>query len=172
MRPAEHRVQLLAAASGEQREQEYAAHAASIPRSVETQPEESREPGERHAELTRAAHCAEAGVATALAAVATSYTQWNAALAAGTEPAWLAVLDHDLDNDGAADFTLTLRDSDDETSIANDPSIDNDLAVYVVSACTKYPDAPVRVAQLVRYRGGGSCYQSQLGGCGGHNNAN
>lgn len=130
----------------------------------------------RGAELSRASntavHCAEAGLATALSTVATSYTQWNAALAAGTEPAWLASLDHDLDNDGTADFTLTLRDNNDETSVADNPAQDNDLAVFVVATCTKYPDIPMRVAQLVRYSGGGTCYQSQLGGCGGNNNAN
>jgi hypothetical protein len=129
----------------------------------------------RSAGLTRdknaAVYCAEAGLSTARAAVAASYAQWNAALAAGTQPSWLASLDRDLDNDGAADFELTLRDNDDESG-TDDPAHDSDLAVFVASTCVKYPETPVSVAELVRYSGGGNCYQSQLGGCGGNNNGN
>jgi Tfp pilus assembly protein PilX len=118
-----------------------------------------------------AVYCAEAGLATARSAVAASYAQWNAALAAGTQPSWLASLDRDLDKDGSMDFELTLRDNDDESG-TDDPAHDNDLAVFVTSTCVKYPETPVSVAELVRYSGGGNCYQSQLGGCGGNNNGN
>lgn len=128
------------------------------------------------AQLTRskvsALACAEAGLATARSAVASSYAQWNGALATGLQPTWLASLARDLDGDNEADFELTLRDNEDELTGTDDPAHDNDLAVYVVSTCVKYSDAPVRVAELVRYRGGGSCYDAQLGGCGGNNNGN
>jgi hypothetical protein len=126
-------------------------------------------------ELTReknaSMYCAESGLATARAAVAANYALWNAALAAGTQPAWLASLDRDLDDDGSADFELTLRDNTDETT-TDDPTHDSDLSVFVASTCLEYPETPVSVAELVRYSGGGNCYQSQLGGCGGNNNGN
>jgi len=128
----------------------------------------------RSAGVTRekisALHCAEAGLATARATVAANYAAWNAALGQSTEPSWLASLDHDLDGDGSADFTLTLRDNFDETP--ENAQQDNDLSVYVVSTCAKYPDAHTEVVELVRYNGGGGCYDAQLGGCGGNANAN
>jgi Tfp pilus assembly protein PilX len=128
----------------------------------------------RNAGLARdrisALHCAEAGLVVAKATVAANYSLWNAALEAGTEPSWLASLDHDIDGDGVPDFTITLRDNDDE--VPADPTRDNDLTVYVVSRCTKYADVSTEVVELVRYNGGGSCYDAQLGGCGGNNNAN
>lgn len=128
----------------------------------------------RSADLTRsrtlALHCAEAGLVTARLTVAANYPQWNAALAAGTEPSWLAALDHDLDADGNDDFVITLRDNPDETT--SDPTRDNDLSVYVVSTCTKYPETPTQIVELVRYNGAANCYQAQFGGCGGNANAN
>lgn len=114
-------------------------------------------------------HCAEAGLVGAKATIAASYGLWNASLGQ-TEPAWLAGIDHDLDDDGAPDFAITLRDNFDE--VPEDPARDNDLTIYVVSTCTKYPDAPTEVTELVRYNGAASCYQAQLGGCGGNANAN
>jgi hypothetical protein len=129
----------------------------------------------RGAELTRTGmtslYCAESGLAVARAAVMTNYGGWNAALAAGTEPAWLASVDHDIDNDGSNDFRITLKDNDDETG-PNDPTVDNDLQVFVVSTCVKYSEVQTAVTELVRFNGGGNCYQAQLGGCGGNNNAN
>ena len=115
-------------------------------------------------------HCAEAGLVTARATVAASYGQWNAALALGTQPSWLASLDRDVDDDGSPDFTLTLRDNFDE--MPENAQQDNDLSVFIVSRCIKYGDAPTEVAELVRFNGGGSCYDAQLGGCGGNANAN
>ena len=116
-------------------------------------------------------HCAEAGLAVARGVVKTHYSDWNTYLAGGEVPDWLSSLDHDVDDDGAADFTLSLRDNADEANL-DDPTVDNDLAVYVVSACVKYADSRTEVTELVRFNGGGSCYQAQLGGCGGNSNAN
>lgn len=116
-------------------------------------------------------HCAEAGLASARAATVANWPGWNAALAAGTEPTWFASVSHDVDGDGVSDFTLKLEDNNDEAG-TNDGTKDNDLTVFVVSTCTKYSETPVQVAELVRYNGGGNCYQAQLGGCGGNNNAN
>jgi hypothetical protein len=126
----------------------------------------------RSAESSRtsnlALHCADAGLATARLAAAANYTGWNAALAAGTEPTWFSSLNKDIDGDSSADFSLTLVDNDDD----GNPAVDSDLTVFVVSTCTKYSEAPAKVTELIRYNGGGNCYQSQLGGCGGNNNAN
>ena len=131
----------------------------------------------RGSQMTRTSisslHCAEAGLVAARPAVMASYGQWNAALAAGTEPAWLAAAPHDIDGDGAPDFRITLKDNDDETAATpNDLTRDNDLTVFIVSTCIKYPEVPTTVAEMVRFNGGGNCYQAQLGGCGGNNNAN
>lgn len=131
----------------------------------------------RSAELTKASisalHCAESGIVAARATVMNSYGSWNAALAAGTEPAWLTAVDHDVDNDGEPDFTITLKDNDDESApTANNVAVDNDLTIYIVSTCIKYPDVQTQVAEMVRFNGSSNCYQSQLGGCGGNNNAN
>jgi hypothetical protein len=127
-------------------------------------------------------YCAEAGLAAARPVVAANYAQWGAALAQSgaatpnlTEPAWLSagIGSHDLDGDGVADFTVYIRDNDDEVPPApNDRTIDRDLAIYVVSTCIKYPDTQHAVEELVRLQGGGTCYKSQIGGCRNDNNTN
>jgi hypothetical protein len=114
--------------------------------------------------------CADSGLAAARDAIANNYPQWNGSLGASVEPAWLGAVRHDIDGDGQPDFAITIRDNDDEAP--TDPTRDNDLTVWVVSTCTKYPEARTQVTELVHYNGGGNCYQSQLGGCGGNNNAN
>lgn len=138
---------------------------------------------------TQATYCAEAGLAIARPIVLANYTSWTAAIAASgasiaantvpIEPTFLttgiglgAGTGHDLDGDGVADFYVYLKDNDDELTTANDRTKDNDLKVFIVSRCTKYPDAIREVEELVQYTGGGTCYQSQQGGCGGNNNGN
>lgn len=129
----------------------------------------TRDAGMMRAKIT-SLHCAEAGIIAARATIASNYGLWNDALAQGTEPSWLAGIDHDIDDDGAPDFTITLRDNHDEQP--DDQTRDNDLAVFIVSTCIKYADTPTEVVELVRYNGGGNCYDAQLGGCGGNANAN
>jgi hypothetical protein len=123
-----------------------------------------------------ALHCAEAGLVAARPHILTNYTSWGTALAGSpAEPAFLtaALGTHDLDNDGQADFTVYLKDNDDELPPSSlNSAADNDLRVFVVSRCIKYPDTPKEVAELVQYSAGGTCYQSQQGGCGGNNNGN
>lgn len=133
----------------------------------------------RSTEVTRtnvtALSCAEAGVNAARKVVAANHTLWDAALAAGTQPTWLDgnAIDHDLDDDGQDDFTVILEDNDDETApAANNPAKDNDLQVWIVATCTKYPENQKKVTELIRFNVGGNCYQSQLGGCGGNGNSN
>jgi len=123
---------------------------------------------------TAALHCAEGGLAAARPKVIANAGSWNAALAAGTQPTWLdsSAISHDLNaNDGVTtdDFTITLVDNYDESG-ANDPAVDNDLSVFIVSRCNKYPETPKEVRELITFSGGGKCYESQKGGCGKNNN--
>jgi hypothetical protein len=123
---------------------------------------------------TLSSYCAEAGLAGARPVVTAGYSQWAGSLGTGAEPAWLAsAISHDLDGDGAADFSITLEDNDDELAPANnDRSRDNDLRIFIVSRCIKYGEVPRQISELVQYSGGGTCYQSQQGGCAGNGNSN
>lgn len=132
--------------------------------------------------------CAEAGLAAARTQVANNYGQWTSSLcnppaptgtgtcaigSATAEPVWLRspVVDHDLDDNGTSDFVLTLVDNDDEPApMINDPTHDNDLQVWVISTCT-IGDITAVVRELVKYTPAGTCYQTQLGGCGGAGNS-
>ena len=136
-----------------------------------------------------ATYCAEAGLAAAAPVVAANYPAWNAslctlrptigatpALTCGTstgnnaEPPFLATIQHDLDGDGKPDFYIYLMDNDDE--VPNNVGSDQDLKVFIVSHCIAFPDTPKEVMELVQYNGTGTCYNAQLGGCGGNNNGN
>ena len=132
----------------------------------------------RGAEVTNtgmtALYCAEAGLAAARPIVIASYTSWAGNLGTGTEPSWLSTIDHDVDNDGASapDFTITLKDNDDELTGTNDVSVDQDLRIFVISTCNLFPDTPKQVMELVRYSGGGQKYKAQAGGNAGNGNDN
>lgn len=132
----------------------------------------------RSAEVTNtgvtALYCAEAGLSAARPLVVSNYLQWAGNLGTGTEPSWLSGIDHDVDNDGSAalDFTITLKDNDDELSGTNDLTVDQDLRIFVVSTCNLFPDSPKQVMELVRYSGGGQKYKAQSGGNEGNGNDN
>jgi hypothetical protein len=133
----------------------------------------------RSADLTRTGlsslFCAEAGLDAARPIVAGNYPGWTGNLGTGTEPAWLSTLNHDIDGDGKPDFVITLKDNDDELPPnVNNPAIDNDLSIFVVSTCInpKYPDTQKQVEELVYFSGGGTCYHSQFGNCNANNNTN
>lgn len=122
---------------------------------------------------TLSSYCAEAGLAAARPVVTASYASWSGSLGTGVEPAWIAsAVNHDLDGDGAADFVVTLKDNDDEASGTNDLTRDNDLRIFIVSRCIKYGEVPKEIVELVQYSGGGTCYQSQGGGCASNGNSN
>ncbi len=121
---------------------------------------------------TQALYCAEAGLTIARSAVAANYRHWNAAFAAGTVPAWLQAVSHDIDGDGVDDVALSVVDNEDEGAAANDATRDNDRSARLVSRCIAYPETPREVTEIVQYNGGGQCYESQQGGCGENNNAN
>ena len=122
-----------------------------------------------------ATHCAEAGLAAAAPYVASTYSQWAANLCTTrpystcTQPAYLdnTHFSHDLDG-GGDDFVVFLTDNDDEIGV-NDLTKDSDLRVFIVSRCTKYPDTPKEVEELVQYTGGGGGYHAQIGGNGNDN---
>jgi hypothetical protein len=117
--------------------------------------------------------CAEAGLSAARPVVLANYSQWAGSLGTGTEPSWItSAVNHDLDGDGAADFVITLKDNDDDAPAANDLLHDNDLRIFIVSRCTKYSEVPKEIQELVQYSGGGTCYQSQQGGCASNGNSN
>lgn len=139
----------------------------------------------RSTDLTRSGleslYCAEAGLSAARPTVLANYQNWNAALAYGvansyaSEPPLISgAINHALAGDGSAtDYMVVLKDNYDEpTGVTDNPSVDNDLRVFIISTCLKYPDNPKQVEELVQYSGGGQCYQSQLGGCGGNGNSN
>ena len=125
-----------------------------------------------------ALYCAEAGLAASHSTVANNYSLWGPTLAAdpngAAEPTWLqTAFSHDLDGDGVNDFTVTIKDNDDEVApTANDLTKDVDTQIFIISTCTKYPDTPKQVVELVKYAGGGTCYKSQEGGCNGNGNDN
>jgi len=128
----------------------------------------------RSTDLTRtgisALYCAEAGLTAARTIIAANQPLWNASLGSGTEPTWLSGVDHDIDDDGAADFVITLEDNPDEATPI--PNVDADGRIFIVSRCIKYPDVPKVVKELVGYQQASNCYASQQGGCAGNNNMN
>lgn len=141
----------------------------------------------RSTDLTKsgmsALYCAEAGLSAARPYVANHYLQWPASIAASgggstAEPAWLNTLigsAHDLANPATGtnvDFQVYLADNGDEGTAADDPTVDNDLQIFIVSKCLKYPDTPKEVRELVLFNGGTNCNPEQLGGQDGNANKN
>lgn len=104
-----------------------------------------------HRDTLTGLYCAEAGLTSVKPTVIANLGSWNAALGTGIEPSWLAPVSHDIDGDGVDDFTVTLRDNDDEA--LNDPSTDSDSTVFLVSTCIKQPDTPTQVTELVTSTG-------------------
>jgi hypothetical protein len=126
----------------------------------------------RSTELTRsnmtALYCAEAGLNAARPIIGSNYP-WDANLGTGVQPAYLlhpTLLNHDLDGDGVSDYTITLKDNDDEGALglANNPARDNDLTIWVISTCTKFPENQKQVSELIRYNIRGELYKDQAGG--------
>ncbi len=124
-----------------------------------------------------ALHCAEAGLNAARKPVNDGYTAdgtWGGFLGMNTEPTFAnpTAIDHDLDNDTGNDFLITLEDNDDEIGFTPSATIDNDLQIYVVSTCIKFPENRKQVRELIRFKVNQKFYNSQAGGIGGNNNVN
>lgn len=131
----------------------------------------------RSTELTKAGisalYCAEAGLTATRATIAVNQSDWAPNLGTGVEPTWLTAIEHDLDSDGSDDFQVTLVDNDDEIPPTTDaPTVDFDGKIYIVSRCTKYPDTPREVRELISFTEVSHCYGAQRGGCGGNGNMN
>ena len=131
----------------------------------------------RSTELTKvgisALYCAEAGLTASRDTIAINQSTWGSWLGTGNEPTWLSSVNHDLDGDGNADFTITLEDNHDEIPPNTDvQSADSDNLIFIVSRCTKYQDNPREVRELINYQQMSHCYSSQRGGCGGNGNSN
>ena len=133
----------------------------------------------RSTELTRnglsALYCAEYGLTAGRGYVTQNFMLWNAALTANCsdgdcttliQPTWLdnAVFSHDIDGDGVDDFEISIRDNDDETSGAQVYTTDIDNTVFIVSRCTKYPDTPKQIEELVLYKPAMNPYCTQEAG--------
>jgi hypothetical protein len=108
--------------------------------------------------------------------VVANYSQWSGNLCTTMpvcpEPPFLtAGVNHDLDGDGNPDFKVYIKDNDDETG-ANVPGVDIDNKIFIVAQCTKYPDTPKTVEELILYTPTATCYQGQQGGCNGRGNNN
>jgi hypothetical protein len=122
----------------------------------------------------RSLFCAEAGLAAARNIVARNHGGWNAALDVNTaDPAWYPITGYlEANGSGPPDFTVTLKDNDDELPpLDNEPNRDNDLRVFIVSRCDRYPEHPRTVMELVEYSSAGHTYRHQ-GGQGGNNSGN
>jgi hypothetical protein len=104
--------------------------------------------------------CAEAGLASARADVMSLSTQWGLILDGddSNDPDGYPI-SGDLDGDGESDWTVTIRDNDDEQFPAdNNTAIDTDATIFMVSTCTRYPDTPREVLELISFSGGGHNY--------------
>ena len=155
----------------------------------------------RSADITRTGltslYCAEAGLDAARPLVASNFAGWSGNLGTNIEPTWLnngpgctvatpsgccvgvacttttpPALNHDIDGDGLPDFVITLVDNVDESP--NNPAVDNDQSIFVVSTCInpRYPDVQKQIEELVYFSGGGTCYHSQQGNCANNGNFN
>jgi len=128
----------------------------------------------RGTEMTRtgisALYCAEAGLTASRSTIAINQGDWGTFLGSSAEPTWLSTVEHDLDGDNVDDFTIRLVDNFDEQSGSDAPTADLDGKIYIVSRCTKYPDTPREVRELITFTEVTHCYGSQRGGCGGNGN--
>jgi hypothetical protein len=115
----------------------------------------------------RSLFCAEGGLAMARPIVAANNVTWNAVLDndPSNDPPWYPITGYlEANSTGTPDFTVTLRDNDDEPITAtNDPTVDYDLQVFLVSKCTRYPEHPRTVMELVEYTHAGHNYRNQAG---------
>ena len=122
-----------------------------------------------------ALYCAEAGLAAGRRLIGQAVSEWALILDANdsNDPSWYPVTG-DLDGDGTDDYEVTVRDNDDELPPdTNDASADNDMSLFVVSRCTRYPETPREVFELVNFSTGGGGYRDQAGqGTGNTGNAN
>lgn len=112
-----------------------------------------------------ALYCAEAGLTAVRSLVAINPQDWPD-IAAGTAVGWWDTArfgDIDVPPDGD-DFEVTAAEN-------GDP---NDGAIFLISTCTKFPEYPATVMELITISGvTANCYKDTSGqGCGNTGNAN
>jgi hypothetical protein len=119
--------------------------------------------------------CAESGLSAGRPFVAGNVASWPAMLDSdpGNDPDGYPI-EGDLDGDGTADYRVEITDNDDEMPpVENNPELDIDSTIFMVSTCLKYPDTPRQVLEMISFSGSGYNYRNQSGqGAGGTNNAN
>lgn len=111
-------------------------------------------------------YCAEAGLTHGARVFTNNVGVWNNILDTdpANDPSFYPVRG-DLDDDGVADYEVTLRDNDDEGAlVANDPTDDNDFRVFVVSRCLQNAEIPRTVTTLLQVNISGHNYRNQSGG--------
>ncbi len=79
-------------------------------------------------------YCAEAGLNAARPILAINYAQWNNIFSTNTATGFTYPITGDLDNDGHADYSVTIKDDVDEFP-TNDPTKDSNLSAILVSTC-------------------------------------
>jgi hypothetical protein len=124
-------------------------------------------------------HCAESGLAASHGDVALNKTAVIAHLLANSYngsvpaqwqviPSFITTAHRDVDGDGATDVDIWIIDNED----ANGYTLDSDSRVWLISRCTKYPDAPKEVRELIEFGGSPTQYDWQEGRAFGNNNSN
>lgn len=120
-------------------------------------------------------YCAEAGLAAARARIGDHLADVGALLDgdSGNDPEWYPLV-ADVGDGGDPDYEVTVRDNDDEVApLADDPTTDRDLQIFIVSRCVRHDEVTREVLELVSFQGGGHAYRDQAGqGSGNTGNAN
>ena len=107
-------------------------------------------------------YCAEAGINASRTWFGANYASWNAIFDPGmADPAGYPVTG-DLDGDGVADWSVTLRDNIDEFPAPN-PLADNDLTAIMVSRCINPTMGARTLNEIVTSNAHGSNYRYQAG---------
>jgi hypothetical protein len=75
--------------------------------------------------------------------------------------------DGDVEPTGLEDWQVTILDNDDELPTP-DPTVDNDLRIYIEAECLMHPEQPRRIRELVYYAGPLQHIKTQAGGAGGN----
>lgn len=117
-----------------------------------------------------ALYCAEAGIAKARNVLVANRSVWNDLLDGNPNALPWYPITGDIDGDGVDDYSVTIRDDGDDTTL----TADSNDTIIVTSACTKFlPAAPATVIEVISMQGQGNEYRNQSGqGAGNTGNAN
>lgn len=115
-------------------------------------------------------YCAEAGIAAARNELTANRSAWDALLADPTGADFpFYPIQGDIDGDGTADFTVTIKDDGDDLDFTTDVN----GTIIVTSVCDKFDNAPATIIEVIRIAAQGHTYRNQSGqGSGNTGNAN